>query len=155
MRLIPGYLYCACSTYYPSFCTVRSLCKTPIPHPKQGGSLYDFMIVFNMTRPGRDLKNIRIRCGHANHSAIPTQHVYDAMLIKSFVKKTTFLKDIPFIYLFSETIQAPSLKSTYWSLLCINISISPYRTQIMDIPSRFAGISMSTASCSCNVIKYE
>ena len=55
---LPGLLdsWAALSNSYPNACV-----------PMQGGSLYIFMMVFGMTRPGGELMTYHVRGGHANH----------------------------------------------------------------------------------------
>ena len=55
---LPGLLdsQAALANSYPNACV-----------PMQGGSLYHFMMVFGMTRPGRKLTTYRVRGGNPNH----------------------------------------------------------------------------------------
>ena len=80
--MIPGDLLSACP--FRQFHTLPGLLDSRIALPNsypnasraiQGGSLYYFMMVFCMTRPGGELTTYRVRGGHANHLANPTRFV--------------------------------------------------------------------------------
>ena len=65
--MIPGYLFSAYPhTQFHTLLGLLDMCA------KQGGSLAVctiFMMVFGMTRPGREPATYRMRGGHANHLA--------------------------------------------------------------------------------------
>ena len=58
------------STHYPAFYTVGLHCQTPtLTHAClcREAVCTIFMMVFGMTRPGRETTTYRARGGHANH----------------------------------------------------------------------------------------
>ena len=85
LRLIPGDLLSA--SPHRQFHTLPALLDSWASLPKsypnasctmQGGSLYHFMMVFGVSRPGPEPATYRIRDGHANHLANPTRYENDS-----------------------------------------------------------------------------
>ena len=74
LRLIPGDILSACP--HRQFHTLPSLLDNRATLPNyypsalrvmQGGGLYHFLMVFGMTRPGRETTTYRVRGEHSNH----------------------------------------------------------------------------------------
>ena len=80
LRLIPGDLYSACPHRQfhtlPGLLHSRAALPNSYPNacvPSREAVCTIFMMVFGMTRPGREPTTYRMRGGHANHWAIPTR----------------------------------------------------------------------------------
>ena len=80
--MIPGDLLSACP--HRQVLTLSGLLdsRAALPNsypnacvPMQGGSLYHFLMLFDMTRPGREPTTYRVRGGHAYHLANPTLYI--------------------------------------------------------------------------------